>query len=449
MKTVLTNVLMGFAILGYQGSPDTDNPTVKWRERGIVSYGKIQHGIPVYQGIEGVYHRKNDSNLKISLGEPTIISVADREYGWGYFQFPSIYRALNGQLVVAWHMGKDAAESYGKGLSSFAVSDDEGKSWKEIEGGMPLGGGLELTDGTYIKNSTPVALKVSELDLLNAVDSNKEAYGRDFSYYRMSALPDALRGVYIARLSPGNSRWNVEHNVLNDPGVLRYTDGELFPVVWWGDMRIEAGGSVATITYPSFYEEAGKVPAAGVSFYRSTDGGRSWDVVSKIPYQPDLEHDPNGSKRLSFGFTEPAFEILKDSTYLCVLRTSDGLGHSPMYVSSSDNRGVTWTQPQVFAGAGVLPKLLQLGNGVVVLASGRPGVQLRFSTDGKGHRWTDPFEMLPFGEKNEHVSCGYTGLLPVGINHFLIVYSDFAYKTGKGEIRRAIKIREVTVEPSR
>lgn len=444
MKALFTNAMLGLVALSCHQSSDV--PMTEWQEQGIASYAEIQHGLPTYEGVTGVYKRKNEANLTVSLAEPSVVSVADQEYGWGYFQFPNIYRALDGRLVASWNMGADAAESYGKGLNSFAVSSDEGKTWEEVEGEMPLGGGLVLKDGTSIKNHTPVALKVSELDLPKPVDSNKEAYGRSFAYYRMSELPDTLRGVYIARLSPGNSRWNVEHNVLNDPEALRYTDGNLFPVVWWGDMRIEADGSVATVTYPSFYEVSGKVPAAGVSFYRSKDGGKSWDIVSKIPYQPDLKLDSNGGKRLSLGFTEPAFEILKDSTYLCVMRTTDGLGNSPMYLSSSDDRGRTWTKPQVFTSSGVLPKLLQLDNGVLVLASGRPGMQLRFSTDGKGHKWTDPFEMLPFEGQKEQVSCGYPDLLPLGPNRFLVIYSDFSHKNEKGEIRKTIKVREVTVE---
>jgi len=95
--------------------------------------------------------------------------------------------------------------------------------------------------------------------------------------------------------------------------------------------------------------------------------------------------------------------------------------------------------------------LLQLENGVVVMASGRPGVQLRFSTNGK--EWSDAFEMMPFTTDlpsemtwQGAVSCGYTELLSTGPNNFLIVFSDFKYKTAEGELRKAIKVREVTVK---
>jgi len=110
---------------------------------------------------------------------------------------------------------------------------------------------------------------------------------------------------------------------------------------------------------------------------------------------------------------------------------------------------------------GVFPRLLHLDNGVLVLASGRPCVQIRFSFDGKGEKWTDPFEMLPFDDdefmdtysersvllsnKKLRDSCGYTGLLATGPDSFLVIYSDFNYLNENNEVRKAIKVREIKV----
>ncbi len=46
--------------------------------------------------------------------------------------------------------------------------------------------------------------------------------------------------------------------------------------------------------------------------------------------------------------------------------------------------------PRAFTPTGVMPRLLLLGNGTLVMTSGRPGVDLRFSFDGRGKRWTEP-----------------------------------------------------------
>jgi hypothetical protein len=184
-----------------------------------------------------------------------------------------------------------------------------------------------------------------------------------------------------------------------------------------------------------------------VFFYRSIDNGHSWKLQGRIPYEPDLANDPNGAKRMALGFTEPGFEVLSDGTFLCVLRTTDGLGNSPMYLSHSADQGKTWTKPKAFTPTGVLPQLLQLKNGVTVLASGRPGMQLRFSFKSNGEKWTDPFEMLPYEGEKDAVTCGYPDLLATGPDSFLLIYSDFRYQTPDHEIRKAIKIRQITVTP--
>jgi hypothetical protein len=269
---------------------------------------------------------------------------------------------------------------------------------------------------------------------------------RGFTYYEPSKLPENLQGVYINRLHKGETKWTTEHAVLDDPKALRYAVSGLFPVVWWGDMHIAADGSIIAGIYPDIYlNEKGKVDPSGVSFYRSMDKGRTWKIQGRIPYMPDLETEPNRV----WGFQEPGFEILSDGSFLCVMRTGS---LSPMYFSRSTDLGLTWSKPEPFTQAGVLPRLLQLDNGVIVLASGRPGVQLRFCTDGKGEKWTDPFEMLPFenekkGVEVSYVSCGYTGLLATGPDRFLLIYSDFKYHTKDNEIRKAIKVREVIVAP--
>jgi len=92
---------------------------------------------------------------------------------------------------------------------------------------------------------------------------------------------------------------------------------------------------------------------------------------------------------------------------------------------------------------GVLPRLLLLENGVLVMSSGRPGVQLRFSADGSGKKWSEPTELLP--AELGAATCAYTGLLENGPDRFLIVYSHFKHPNEKGELRKAIMVREMEV----
>jgi hypothetical protein len=262
-------------------------------------------------------------------------------------------------------------------------------------------------------------------------------------------LPDQVNGVFIERLPKGATEWKTEKSSLYDPQAARYTLRGMFPVVWWGDMHIAKDNSLIAGVYPGFaITSSGAVdPYHQVFFYRSTDDGHSWRIQGRIPYVPDLTVDSNGKKRM--GYTEPTYEILPNGTFICVMRTTDGIGNGPMYVSRSHDMGITWTKPEVLTPSGVLPRLLQLENGVLVMASGRPGVQIRFSNDGEGKVWTDAFEMMPYKDYDDQVSCGYTGLLATGPDRFLIVYSDFKYPNKEGEPRKAIKVREVIVHPNK
>lgn len=123
---------------------------------------------------------------------------------------------------------------------------------------------------------------------------------------------------------------------------------------------------------------------------------------------------------------------------------------TPMLKSFSYDNGRTWTVPEPFTPNGVDPNLLLLQNGVLVLASGRPGVQLRFSFDGKGDSWSEPLDLIPFmhedGSYNTNVSCSYPAILAETANSFYLVYTDFTRKNDKGEQRKTILFRKILVK---
>ncbi len=421
----------------------------KWEEAGYNAETEIKHGVPAFDAAKIEYKRNGKTILNLRFEPPVTVDVATKPEKWGFFQFPDIYWSGNDVLVATWQMAADAVESYGNENPGISVSKDKGKTWTHPSGNFSQGGGLLLPDGDRIRIYTPKAIKASDLQLSSSLDSVVENYGRTFVFYKMDGLPEELRGVYLKRLNHGTNNWIIEHAALNDQDAVRYSDSGLFPVVWWGDMCLDSDGSVVAGIYPGFcLNKKGKVDPSGIIFYCSADNGHSWHVRGRIPYTPDLKTDPNGNRREALGFTEPASVILHNGTYLCVMRTTDGLGNSPMYISFSQDKGRTWSQPSTFTRSGVLPRLIQLENGVIVLSSGRPGVQLRFSSDGKGELWTDPFELLPFEGEKEAVSCGYTEIIPSGPDKFIIIFSDFRHKTENGEIRKAIKIRQVTVMPT-
>lgn len=389
---------------------------------------------------------KGKSRFNIKFNEPVVISVADQPQPWGFFQFPHIGIKTDGTMQVKWNMKPDAMSAYGMEGSGSASSADGGKTWR-IQTKTETTGDVVLANGDKLEIGTPKPINIENLNMPKPVFSSaqsKTTTKQPTSYYRLNELPADCQAVYLKRLKKGETQWQDEKATLIDPNAARHTSGGVMPVIWWGDMRQAADGSLIAGVYPgSYVDDNGKlVPKSNIFFYRSTNNGHTWHVQGRIMYKADTLADAKGNKRM--GFTEPAFEILHDGTFVCVSRTSDGNGIGPMYISYSKDMGKTWTTPKAFSANGVLPQLLQLKNGILVLSSGRPGVQLRFTADAQ--TWTDPFEMLPYHSEKDQVSCGYTGLLPVSDDSFLLVYSDFKYKTLSGQIRKAIKVRQITAK---
>lgn len=242
----------------------------------------------------------------------------------------------------------------------------------------------------------------------------------------------------------------VEHSKLNDPGLLRYALNCFMPVYWRGELKKHKDNSLVTGVYGTFYQNPdGTVKNWGVSFYKSVDNGHNWDLIGKIPFNNDSSVFEGRE-----GFGEPSFEILKDGTWLCVMRTGS---FAPMYKSFSTDNGVNWSTPEPFTANGVDPSLVLLNNGVLFLASGRPGLQLRFCFEGDGKNWTEPVEMLPFMDENgdfnrddlnSGASCGYANVLVVDESTFYIVYSNFNTVNRNGEKRKTIIFRKVKTLPN-
>jgi hypothetical protein len=414
--------------------------------------------VPAIHATTVDYKVNAKTNYKITLGEPQVIVVADKPYGWGYYQFPTISKLKDGALHADWSMHADAIESYGLHLVGSAISGDGGKTWRP---GLPDSSNLTgyvVPNGDMIRVFDTKPIKVSELQMPPAIGKTNFKYRKtNFTFYRLKDMPDGRNGFFLKRLAKGESNWKLEQSSLDDPMGVRYSSRDLVPVVWWGDIHTMKDNSLVAGVYPGYYiKDNGEIDKQiGVVFYRSTDNGYSWKIQGRIPFTPDITIDSMAKERI--GFTEPAYEVMEDGSLLCIIRSADGdgvtngTGNGPMYGSHSTDMGKTWTKPEVMAPAGALPRLLRLQNGVTVLSAGRPGVQLRFTKTGANNDWTDPFEMLPYESKSMQeqylVSCGYTGLLATGANRFLIIYSDFRYKNEMNEQRKAIKIREVIVDP--
>ena len=83
---------------------------------------------------------------------------------------------------------------------------------------------------------------------------------------------------------------------------------------------------------------------------------------------------------------------------------------------------------------------------MLVLSFGRPGVWLSFSLDG-GYSWTKPQAIIAGDPKKPMIhSSGYTSLLALGKDSFLLAYDDWQMPNAKGEPCKTILVRRITVE---
>ncbi len=381
---------------------------------------------------------------QVNLSEPVMVAMAEQEEKWGYFQFPSIGIAEQETFIVSWQMNADSHRAYGTISGREPVpmmSKDSGKTWQPRDKNynrFVIGNNVRMSDDRVLQIKTPKSIDIHNYDVFPKAIS---VVGKA-SYYLMDDLPEELQGVYMQYENPDNTIESF-HATINDPGLLRSTTDSKMPVIWLGNIKKLNDETLVAGTYPTYYLDSnGSVLPGSVSFYESYDKGKKWERVGVIP----LIKDGIAEKGSDKGFVEPAFEVLDDETYICVMRTGST---NPMYKSFSYDRGRTWTQPVPFTPNGVKPKLVLLENGILVLFSGRPGAQLRFSLDGTGDEWTEPIDLIPYMKENgsyiRDVSCGYVSYIVMNNNTIYIVYSDFTTNNDKGENRKSIWGRRISV----
>lgn len=412
-----------------------------------VDYLAIREGI-VSKKAQLVTFNENGIKATVKLSRPVMIAQAEQEEEWGYFQFPSIGRADDGTLIVGWSMSEDSHKAYGvksKRQATLMMSKNGGRTWRpEDKNYFAIRGNykVELSNGDVIQVTNPASKDISSYKLFPKSVGTR----RGMKFYKHNDLPDDLQGVYFYHWDASEKKACNFHASLNDEKALRNAIDGSMPVVWWGDIKELEDHSLLAGIYPYYFiDEKGEITPSAVAFYRSSDEGMSWNYVGVIPFH--LADYDTANRNNNVGFQEPSFEILQDSTLICVMRTGNT---SPMYKAFSADLGKTWTTPEPFTPNGVKPRLFKLNNGVLVLVSGRPGIQIRFSLDGTGNEWTAPIDMIPFmksgGRYQWDVSCGYASVIQMDDNSFYLTYSDFTTRDKNGEVRKSIWGRKITIK---
>lgn len=417
----------------------------------------IDYKIPEFSEIEkqtkGYYCEKaksirivsnNDTIGIIEISSPSVVAIADKEYPWGWFQFPSIVVNDDSVILVKWQMKDDSADSYGipNGANNSRISYDNGKTWEEPSKNIKIQSSREtvvLPNGGRIAFTTPPTVDISKLPNFPLPVSSEGVT----AFYRERDLPNKFKGVYVNYFHDNTQ--SSFHAKVNNENLIRVSINGKLATFWFGKL-LEKNDDLYACVYPSYYtDDNGNVNPIAISFYKSSDLGHSWDLQGKIDYKVKQIYYPDLGLNKK-GFSEPTFEFLENDTILCVMRTSEGMV-TPMYKAYSSDYGVSWTVPEPITPNGVMPQLLRLGKNILLLASGRPGIQLRLSFDGKGDYWSSPIELIDYDENQNWVynSCGYPFLYKVSDNEVYIVYSDFKAMNSQGAYRKSIVFRKLKV----
>jgi len=389
------------------------------------------------------------------IDSPVVVALSEAgEKRWGWYQFPSLGNLPDGNIICMFSHQQDAVSGYGQRPKCY-VSGDKGKSWEKAEQyydeilALPHGTISKVNEGEFLCMPAVRALDVRkddpELPAPAAIITHKSLH-----LYRVSELPSTMR-KYILELDgqrwhSDKKRWIAEKIHYDQSGALAWglpsnKQNILIPRTWFEHPLLNLEKELLYADYRQFFTNAdGKIPQNRVaSLMVSTDNGHSFHKRATIAL------DQTG--KVAMG--EPCLSKTKDGRLACVMRRQVGnwKGMIQMAITFSNDRGYTWEPVESLNHLGVFPNLNLLDNGVLILSYGRPGVHLIFSLDGTGREWTEPITLRKGNPKKLLTkSCGYTSLLALGDNEFLVASSDFEHKNEDGLMYKAILVRRVYME---
>ncbi len=371
--------------------------------------------------------------MKITLGKEKCLSQAPADIrDWGPWQFPRVYDGGD-KIFLEFHISADSALSYGN-PRSWLCSKDKGETWSECKNG-----GLKLENGDLVKPHQRKAIPEKEVKLPEVI-STFIGYGIKRNYFDYTKVPEEYRGLYIEKTRPGKPM-KIEKVSVELPDFTMYTSEGVFPTLYFHQIKKGPANSLWTFLYKHYIKPDGKISEYGASwFHKSTDNGRTWEYMSRVPYEFNAEKDPEASKR--YGFGEPDMCFINDNTAFALHRTTDGTGIGPMYINWTKDGGRTWTKPEYFDDRGVWPQTVKLDNGIILAGYGRPGLFIRPYLDGKWYDRTAVVEPMEYQKD----TCSYCALQQISPDTALVFYSDFNYPDENGIPRKSIMVRKVFTE---
>jgi len=390
--------------------------------------------------------------IRLNISQPVTVAMgpAWKDAGWGTHQFPMINRLPDGRIVIRYHIVEDSCEDYGK-ESGWAVSEDEGATWREVTKeelpAVKARFGVRLPSGKYIRGITHRPWPIDEA-LHQKLQKKADHRWRSLP---IEDVPDLFPKTWTYAISgPDTLEETVFDTKLEFPGMtVGLCQGGIVRPVGFGVMRVAPDGSLWQVHYANGRnpENMGFTYYYACYFFQSKDEGKSFQLKSWIQYLPDTNEFPEAFT--TEGFCEPDLCFMPDGSMITLMRTGSS---TPSYIARSVDGGNTWSKPQKFDRVGVLPQLQRLECGVTLATYGRPGIFVRATKDPSGVEWEDAVEILAYKDNwfsdfwGNCDSCCYTWMLPLDDHTVMMAYSDFRVKDEKGQDRKCIMVRTISVE---
>ncbi|MCK5811853.1 MAG: exo-alpha-sialidase [Clostridiales bacterium] len=369
--------------------------------------------------------------MKISFGEERLISKAPLGItGWRPWQFPTLFKD-NNTLYLEFHIESDSASSYGKAKSTY-ISYNLGKTWSKTN----IKGGISLIDGTKIRPHANPPFKASEVILPDPI-CEQTLYGNKLLAYPMEKIPNKFKKWFVSFFK--DNKWSIEEVKVDIKGAVMYQITGLFPQPFFWHIKKALDNTLYVPSYKMTHINNKTSGYINALFLKSTDQGKSFSLISQINYKPPYEHDNQSKKRN--GFTEPCICFINNKTAFTLLRTTDGLGIGPMYISWSNDQLKTWSEPKYFDDKGVFPQGITLDNGYTLVGYGRPGLHVKGYKNGE---WSQRLDVV-IPKDYQTDTCSYCALMPISKDKAIIIYSRFDYVDENKKTRKAIMCKEITI----
>ncbi|MCK5737780.1 hypothetical protein KAH55_01310 [bacterium] len=391
--------------------------------------------------------------IQIDISDPVVVAMAPiDEKRWGFYQFVTLSPYFDGTILLRFHAAEDDVTAYGKATLNY-LSTDDGKTWAPYsEPDLPANGCIaRLDNGEFlcIPSSAPFDYKAAGLEMPRPV-GEFFAYMKN-QYFLLADCPGEVQqfvtNIPAFRRSADSKSWEKTTVVYDPENAMAWTRAEgetthLVPRTQLESAPLKIGSELIYADYRQNYlDPEGLAPKS-----RTVSCMVSHDNAHSFQYRATIAADPTGE----FLCGEPILAQNINEDLVCAIRRTHH-NQKSMIVTFSKDQGSTWVNEidlkDTLGDYGVKPGLLMLDCGVMALSYGRPGVHLTFSLDGVGDTWTPPITLRQgtHEHRQEHTD-GYTSLLPIGPDSFLLAYSDFKHEDKDGNIRKSINVCQVTVK---